>query len=129
MLYAMNANRMARAKKDILIMAPGPINRGVEITPDVADGPHSVILNQVTNGLAVRMAAWLVGHDKLCADGCARSRASESEGNPGSHDASLLIKNGRVIDPSQPLDRVTNLLIEGGRIAAIDGRRAGASTR
>jgi aspartate carbamoyltransferase catalytic subunit len=52
---------MTRAKDDILIMAPGPINRGVEITPDVADGPHSVILNQVTNGLAVRMAAlWLV---------------------------------------------------------------------
>jgi aspartate carbamoyltransferase catalytic subunit len=61
LLYAMNASRMARAKKDILIMAPGPINRGVEITPDVADGPHSVILNQVTNGLAVRMAVlWLV---------------------------------------------------------------------
>ena len=37
-------------------MAPGPINRGVEITPDVADGPHSVILDQVNNGLAVRMA-------------------------------------------------------------------------
>ncbi|NLX54775.1 MAG: aspartate carbamoyltransferase catalytic subunit [Planctomycetaceae bacterium] len=68
LLYAMNADRMARAKKDILIMAPGPINRGVEITPDVADGPHSVILNQVTNGLAVRMAAlWLVAgaRDKL----------------------------------------------------------------
>ena len=61
LLYAMNHDRMARAKDDILIMAPGPINRGVEITPDVADGPHSVILNQVTNGLAVRMAAlWLV---------------------------------------------------------------------
>jgi aspartate carbamoyltransferase catalytic subunit len=61
LLYAMNHDRMERAKKDILIMAPGPINRGVEITPDVADGPHSVILNQVTNGLAVRMAAlWLV---------------------------------------------------------------------
>ncbi|MEX1224512.1 MAG: aspartate carbamoyltransferase, partial [Pirellulales bacterium] len=44
----------------ILIMAPGPINRGVEVTPDVADGPHSVILEQVTNGLAVRMAVlWL----------------------------------------------------------------------
>ena len=41
-------------------MAPGPINRGVEITPEVADGPHSVILEQVTNGIAVRMAAlWL----------------------------------------------------------------------
>jgi aspartate carbamoyltransferase catalytic subunit len=42
-------------------MAPGPINRGVEITPDVADGPQSVILDQVTNGVAVRMAVlWLV---------------------------------------------------------------------
>ncbi|MEX2175992.1 MAG: aspartate carbamoyltransferase catalytic subunit [Pirellulaceae bacterium] len=60
LLYAMNRERLARAKEDILIMAPGPINRGVEITPDVADGPHSVILEQVTNGLAVRMAVlWL----------------------------------------------------------------------
>ena len=59
-LYAMNAARMSRAKPDILIMAPGPINRGVEITPEVADGPHSVILEQVNNGIAVRMAAlWL----------------------------------------------------------------------
>lgn len=61
LLYAMNRERMARAKSDIMIMAPGPINRGVEITPDVADGPHSVILQQVTNGLAVRMAVlWLL---------------------------------------------------------------------
>ena len=61
LLYAMNRQRMQRAKDDILIMAPGPINRGVEITPEVADGPHSVILDQVTNGLAVRMAVlWLV---------------------------------------------------------------------
>lgn len=61
LLYAMNRQRMARAKSDILIMAPGPINRGVEITPDVADGPHSVILEQVTNGIAVRMAVlWLL---------------------------------------------------------------------
>ncbi|MEC9002590.1 MAG: aspartate carbamoyltransferase, partial [Planctomycetota bacterium] len=56
LLYAMNRERMRLAKDDILIMAPGPINRGVEITPDVADGPHSVILDQVHNGLAVRMA-------------------------------------------------------------------------
>ncbi len=61
LLYAMNTQRMALAKKDILIMAPGPINRGVEITPEVADGPHSVILQQVSNGIAVRMAAlWLL---------------------------------------------------------------------
>lgn len=56
LLYAMNKERLALAKDDILILAPGPINRGVEVTPDVADGPHSVILEQVTNGVAVRMA-------------------------------------------------------------------------
>ncbi len=56
-LYAMNSERLARCKKDALILAPGPINRGVEITPDVADGPQSLILEQVTNGVAVRMAA------------------------------------------------------------------------
>ena len=56
LLYAMTRDRMRRAKDDILIMAPGPINRGVEITSDVADGTRSVILQQVTNGLAVRMA-------------------------------------------------------------------------
>ncbi|MEZ6151212.1 MAG: aspartate carbamoyltransferase catalytic subunit [Pirellulaceae bacterium] len=61
LLYAMNAERMRLSKQDILIMAPGPINRGVEITPEVADGPHSVILQQVSNGIAVRMAAlWLL---------------------------------------------------------------------
>lgn len=59
-LYAMNRRRMALAKDNVLIMAPGPINRGVEISADVADGSHSVILEQVTNGLAVRMAVlWL----------------------------------------------------------------------
>ena len=60
-LYAMNRDRLARTKGDILVLAPGPINRGVEVTPDVADGPHSAILEQVTNGLAVRMAVlWLL---------------------------------------------------------------------
>ncbi len=61
LLYAMTRQRLERAKPDILILAPGPINRGVEVTPDVADGPHSAILEQVTNGLAVRMAVlWLL---------------------------------------------------------------------
>ncbi|HUT90672.1 MAG TPA: aspartate carbamoyltransferase catalytic subunit [Thermoguttaceae bacterium] len=67
-LYAMDRDRLARAKPGILVLAPGPINRGVEVTPDVADGPHSAILEQVTNGVAVRMAVlWLVtgvGKDK-----------------------------------------------------------------
>ncbi len=60
-LYAMNRQRLKRAKEDILILAPGPINRGVEISSDVADSTQSLILDQVTNGLAVRMAVlWLV---------------------------------------------------------------------
>ncbi|MCC6124583.1 MAG: aspartate carbamoyltransferase catalytic subunit [Pirellulales bacterium] len=60
-LYAMDGARLAKTKPDILILAPGPINRGVEVTPDVADGTQSAILEQVTNGVAVRMAVlWLL---------------------------------------------------------------------
>jgi aspartate carbamoyltransferase catalytic subunit len=55
-LFGMNGDRLRRMKDDVLILAPGPINRGVELTPEVADGPNSVILDQVTNGLVIRMA-------------------------------------------------------------------------
>lgn len=55
-LYGMDSRRLARANPELLILAPGPINRGLEVTPEVADGKHSVILEQVANGLAVRMA-------------------------------------------------------------------------
>jgi aspartate carbamoyltransferase catalytic subunit len=55
-LFGMTAERIRRAKDGLMVLAPGPINRGVELTPDVADGPDSLILNQVTNGLFVRMA-------------------------------------------------------------------------
>lgn len=54
--FGISAGRIKIAKKDITIMHPGPVNRGIEISADVADGPHSVILDQVTNGVAVRMA-------------------------------------------------------------------------
>ena len=47
---------MAKAKKEIVVMHPGPINRGIEMSSEVADGANSVILEQVTNGIAVRMA-------------------------------------------------------------------------
>jgi aspartate carbamoyltransferase catalytic subunit len=60
-LYTMDRHRLSKAKPDILILAPGPINRGVEVSPDVADGPQSAILEQVANGVAVRMAVlWLL---------------------------------------------------------------------
>ena len=55
-LYGLNANTIKYLKKDALIMHPGPINRDVELASELADGPQSVILEQVTNGLAVRMA-------------------------------------------------------------------------
>ena len=56
MLYGLNKERLDNLDKEIVIMHPGPINRGVEITSDVADSKHSIILNQVENGVAVRMA-------------------------------------------------------------------------
>jgi aspartate carbamoyltransferase catalytic subunit len=55
-VFGVTRERLDRAPRDILIMHPGPMNRGVEIDSDVADGPHSVILHQVTNGVAIRMA-------------------------------------------------------------------------
>ncbi|OQX19891.1 MAG: aspartate carbamoyltransferase [Desulfobulbaceae bacterium A2] len=55
-VYGLGRDLFARARADALIMHPGPINRGVELTSDLADGEHSVILDQVSNGVAVRMA-------------------------------------------------------------------------
>jgi aspartate carbamoyltransferase catalytic subunit len=54
--FGLHPGNVKKAKKDVIIMHPGPLNRGVEIHPEVADGPYSVILDQVTNGVAVRMA-------------------------------------------------------------------------
>ncbi len=54
--WGLNTERLALAKEDVIVMHPGPMNRGIEISSDIADGPKSVILDQVTNGIAVRMA-------------------------------------------------------------------------
>ncbi len=54
--FSLNRRNIDLASKEVLIMHPGPINRGVEISPEIADGPRSIILDQVTNGVAVRMA-------------------------------------------------------------------------
>ena len=55
--FGITQERLEKAKKDIIVMHPGPLNRGIEISSEVADGLNSVILEQVTNGIAVRMAA------------------------------------------------------------------------
>ncbi len=70
--FGMNRERLSRCKPDVLIMHPGPVNRGIELAADVADGPHSSILRQVTNGLAVRMAVLF-----LCQQAAAASEEPE----------------------------------------------------
>ncbi len=62
--YGINRKLLDSLQKEIVIMHPGPINRGVELDSDVADGPHSIILNQVENGVAVRMACLYLLSDK-----------------------------------------------------------------
>jgi aspartate carbamoyltransferase catalytic subunit len=68
-LFGLTPERVKRAKADVIIMHPGPMNRGVEIDSDVADGPFSVILEQVANGVAVRMAVlYLLAGQEVQAD-------------------------------------------------------------
>jgi aspartate carbamoyltransferase catalytic subunit len=55
-VFGVTRSRLEKAQRDLIVLHPGPMNRGVEIDSDVADGPHSVILDQVTNGVAIRMA-------------------------------------------------------------------------
>ena len=55
-MFGINKERLRRARPDVIVMHPGPMNRGIEITPDVADGEFSVVTDQVTNGVAIRMA-------------------------------------------------------------------------
>jgi aspartate carbamoyltransferase catalytic subunit len=76
-VFGVTRERVERAPRDLLILHPGPMNRGVEIDSDVADGPHSVILDQVTNGVAVRMAVLF-----LLAGG-APERAEAAKGGGG----------------------------------------------
>ncbi|MEY2828205.1 MAG: hypothetical protein RIQ33_63, partial [Bacteroidota bacterium] len=66
--YGINKQRLEKLNKKIAIMHPGPINRGVEITSDVADSEHSIILNQVENGVAIRMAILYVLHQVRIAE-------------------------------------------------------------
>jgi aspartate carbamoyltransferase catalytic subunit len=77
--YGLNAKRLALAKPDAVVMHPGPMNRGVEIASDVADGASSLILEQVANGLAVRMAVlYLLGGGAGVAQGAPQEATSQT---------------------------------------------------
>ena len=79
LLYQLNAERLRHAKPDAIVLHPGPMNRGIEITPEVADGLQSCVLEQVTNGIAVRMALLFL----------LTSGAAEEGGNPAAEDQSV----------------------------------------
>ena len=87
-VYGVTSERLQRAKPDVTVMHPGPMNRGVEIAQDVADGKHSVILEQVTNGVAVRMAVlYLLAGREAPAEATPESPALEAK---RSHDEPTL---------------------------------------
>ena len=125
--YMMTQERLRLAKPDLLLLAPGPINRGVELTPEVADGKHSAILDQVTNGLAVRMAVLYL----LC------GRTANQDVSPGSQELRAFSSHRHCAEchrggtcladdsdhaaagsstPSQDLDEIGDLWISRGRI-------------
>jgi len=107
-------DRMKRAKPDILVMHPGPINRGVEMESEVADGANSVILEQVTNGLAVRMAVLFLVNQ-------AAHRRTDYRGII--YEFESLIRNGRVIDPTNRIDKKCDVLIVDEKIAQVGRAR------
>jgi aspartate carbamoyltransferase catalytic subunit len=80
LLYQLSAERMRHAKSDAIVLHPGPLNRGIEITPEVADSAQSCVLEQVTNGIAVRMALLFL----LAAGGSDddKQAAGEADANP-----------------------------------------------
>jgi aspartate carbamoyltransferase catalytic subunit len=98
--YQLNGDRLKRAKPGVIILHPGPMNRGIEITPEVADGPRSVVLEQVTNGIAVRMALLyllIAGASEDAAHPVAEA-AAPPEQNRRSSDAES--RESRAKDPS-----------------------------
>ena len=88
-VYGVTSERLKRAKPDVTVMHPGPMNRGVEIAQDVADGKNSVILEQVTNGVAVRMAVlYLLAGHKAAGEAASETPATETKkahGEPSLH--------------------------------------------
>ena len=90
LLYQLNGERLRRASRDAIVLHPGPMNRGIEISPEVADGPQSCVLDQVTNGIAVRMALLFL----LCAG------YSEEETHPASEEPQP--RNRRATDVKDP---------------------------
>ena len=113
MAYQLNAERLRQANPEAMMLHPGPMNRGVEISPEVADGPQSCVLEQVTNGIAVRMALLFL----LMSGGAEEGGNPLAESEPNGRTVTprkrnppmLLIKNGRVLDPASKADAALDI--------------------
>ena len=86
LLYQLSAERLRHAKADAIVLHPGPLNRGIEITPEVADSPQSCVLEQVTNGLAVRMALLFLLASGTSEDGAHPAAEAQAPNNRRSTD-------------------------------------------
>ena len=134
-LYGLTRERVARAKFGALVMHPGPMNEGVEIAPDVAYGPQSVIEEQVTNGVAVRMALPLSPGRRSAVDASSSPTRPEvlSVRRPAYRAracAPLLHPGGRVIDPApRRWTASADVLVRDGLIAEVGRRRAAERAR
>jgi aspartate carbamoyltransferase catalytic subunit len=106
-VWGLSLDKLRHCRPDVLIMHPGPVNRGVELAPEVADSKYSVILDQVSNGVIVRMAVlYLLA---------------------GTRRMSLLLRNGRVVDPASGIDAVQDVYVADGRV--ITGKEPARSGR
>jgi aspartate carbamoyltransferase catalytic subunit len=100
LLYQLSAERMRHAKADAIVLHPGPLNRGIEITPEVADSPQSCVLEQVTNGIAVRMALLFLLAAGSSEDDAQQATETLAPRNRRSTDQKDAIDRKEVKDPS-----------------------------
>jgi aspartate carbamoyltransferase catalytic subunit len=123
--YGLNLKRLSAAKPDAIVMHPGPMNRGIEIASDVADGTRSLILDQVANGLAVRMAVLylLAGGSLLAQHGDERARPEQQTQDAGASNENPTGESTHVIRHAEPGDaaaRSTPPETDGGAQSALE---------
>jgi hypothetical protein len=106
--YQLTEERLAAHAPEALVMHPGPIIRGLELTGEVADGPQSLILEQVHHGVAIRMALVY------------RAYAAGAEG--GGRMSTILIRGGHLIDPAAGVDALKDIVLKDGRVAELPSR-------
>ena len=123
--YGLTRERLARARPDVLVMHPGPMNEGVEIAPDVAVDPRSVITDQVTNGVAVRMALLYLLAGATGAGHAARGRRwlrparSRRASEVGRRIADLEISRAWLVDPAAGREGPGELVVEDGIVRSV----------